>query len=75
MADKCANCGKAVVLEPDANGGLRFWHKVKGTGTGEELSAYCADGGTIVLAEKAGKAEAEDDDQDTEAAAETEGGD
>lgn len=24
---KCANCGKAITLEPDANGGERWYHE------------------------------------------------
>lgn len=27
MADKCANCGEAITLEPDSNGGERWYHE------------------------------------------------
>lgn len=38
MADKCANCGATISLEPDANGGMRWV-----SGEGADESTTCAD--------------------------------
>lgn len=60
---KCDNCGKAISLEPDSNGGQRWYHRVEGDG-GDGLNVNCADKGgtsktTATPANKADKATSE----------------
>jgi hypothetical protein len=78
VADKCANCGKAITLEPDANGGERWYHVHKGS----ELQINCADkGGTAktvatpaVKAAKETEADEADDEADDKESATSKGG-
>lgn len=62
MADKCANCGEALSLEPDANGGYRYY-----SGEGADASTTCSTGDAVnkahVLAVKA-PAKAKDSDDE-----------
>jgi len=60
---KCGNCGESVTLEPDSNGGLRWYHSVEGSGNGDDFAAYCADGGTITLAADDGAAVDDTEDE------------
>ena len=55
---KCANCGKAITLEPDANGGERWYHE------GDQVRC---EGGRTSAKPAAGKADDKADTADKEA--------